>query len=116
MHNFEKLIFWQKSIDLAKGIYLLCLQLPADEKFGLISQLKRSVVSIASNIAEGAGRNSNMEFSHFLGIANGSSFELQTQLILTRELGLIPEADINPLISLINEIQRMLYNFRNGLS
>ncbi len=116
MHNFEKLIFWQKSIDLAKGIYLFCLQLPADEKFGLISQLKRSVVSIASNIAEGAGRNSNKEFSHFLGIANGSSFELQTQLILTRELGLIPEADINPLISLINEIQRMLYNFRNGLS
>lgn len=85
MHNFEKLLFWQKSIALAKEVYLICADLPKDEKFGLISQIKRSVVSIPSNIAEGAGRNSNNEFNHFLGIANASSFELQTQLILTKE-------------------------------
>lgn len=84
MHNFEKLIFWQKSIELAKEVYLLCIDLPKDEKFGLISQIKRATVSIPSNIAEGAGRNNDNEFFHFLGIANASSFELQTQLILTR--------------------------------
>ncbi|MDH6253316.1 four helix bundle protein [Chryseobacterium sp. H1D6B] len=89
MHNFEKLLFWQKSIELAKQIYIVCGDLPNEEKFGLISQIKRSVVSIPSNIAEGAGRNNDREFYHFLGIANASSFELQTQLILIRELGMV---------------------------
>lgn len=59
MHNFEKLIFWQKSIVLAKEIYILCSKITTDEKFGLISQMKCSAVSIPSNIAEGSGRNSN---------------------------------------------------------
>ena len=62
MHNFEKLIFWQKSIELSKEVYIVCADLPKDEKFGLISQIKRSVISIPSNIAEGAGRNNNNEF------------------------------------------------------
>ncbi len=66
MHNFEKLLFWQKSIELAKEIYIICTELPKDEKFGLISQIKRSAVSITSNIAEGVGRNNDSEFYHFL--------------------------------------------------
>ncbi|MGL6038295.1 MAG: four helix bundle protein [Soonwooa sp.] len=115
MHNFEKLIFWQKSIDLAKKIYLLCSDLPKDEKFGLISQIKRAMISIPSNIAEGAGRNNNKEFNYFLGIANASSFELQTQLILTKELALLDEEKVNNLISELNEIQRMIYTFKNNL-
>ncbi len=115
MHNFEKLLFWQKSIELAKEVYIICADLPKDEKFGLISQIKRSVVSIPSNIAEGAGRNNDKEFYHFLGIANASSFELQTQLILTRELGLLDSGKINILISNLNEIQRMIYTFKNNL-
>ncbi|CAA7390219.1 four helix bundle protein [Chryseobacterium fistulae] len=115
MHNFEKLLFWQKSMELAKEVYTICVDLPKDEKFGLISQIKRSVVSIPSNISEGAGRNNDREFYHFLGIANASSFELQTQLILTRELGLLNAEKVNSLLSNLNEIQRMLFTFKSNL-
>ncbi|MGU3376926.1 four helix bundle protein [Chryseobacterium sp. M5A1_1a] len=115
MHNFEKLLFWQKSIELVKEVYIICSDLPKDEKFGLISQIKRSVISIPSNIAEGAGRNNDNEFYHFLGIANASSFELQTQLILTRELKLLNAEKVNSLISNLNEIQRMIYTFKSNL-
>lgn len=115
MHNFEKLIFWQKSIQLAKNIYLASAEIPNDEKFGLISQMKRSAVSIPSNIAEGAGRNTNGEFNQFLGIANGSSFELQTQLILTRELNLLKKEKVEKLLIDLNEIQRMIYTFKLNL-
>ncbi|MGE8514704.1 MAG: four helix bundle protein [Chryseobacterium culicis] len=115
MHNFEKLVFWQKSIELAKQVYIICSELPKDEKFGLISQIKRSAISIPSNIAEGAGRNNDNEFYHFLGIANASSFELQTQLILTRELNLLDVEKVNCLISNLNEIQRMIYTFKSNL-
>lgn len=68
---------------------MICEKLPQDEKFGLISQIKRSVISISSNIAEGAGRNSNREFIHFLAITNGSSYELMTQIILCIELDIL---------------------------
>ncbi|MBL3546017.1 four helix bundle protein [Chryseobacterium sp. KMC2] len=115
MHNFEKLVFWQKSIELAKQVYIICAELPKDEKFGLISQIKRSVISIPSNIAEGAGRNNDSEFYHFLGVANASSFELQTQLILIKELELVNLETVNSLISNLNEIQRMIYSFKSNL-
>lgn len=115
MHNFEKLLFWQKSIELAKEVYLICVDLPSDEKFGLTSQIKRAVISIPSNTAEGAGRNNNKEFNYFLGVANASSFELQTQIILTRELGLLDMSKSEKILSQINEIQRMIYTFKNNL-
>lgn len=89
MHKVEDLKIWNKSIELTKAVYLLVSDLPNDEKYGLSSQIKRCSVSIPSNIAEGAGRNSNKEFKHFLSIANGSTYELQTQLILLTELNLI---------------------------
>jgi four helix bundle protein len=115
MHNFEKLIFWQKSIVLAKNIYLICQNISADEKFGLISQMKRSVVSIPSNIAEGSGRNNNKEFNHFLAIALGSAFELQTQLILSRELNLLDADSVQKILSDLIEIQKMIYSFKQNL-
>jgi four helix bundle protein len=115
MHNFEKLLFWQKSIVLAKNVYILCQEINSDEKYGLISQIKRSAVSIPSNIAEGSGRNGSKEFNHFLAVALGSAFELQTQLILIRELNLLPEEKINALLSEVSEIQRMIYSFKNNL-
>lgn len=115
MHNFEKLIFWQKSIVLAKNIYLICQNFSADEKFGLISQMKRSVVSIPSNIAEGSGRNNNKEFNHFLAIALGSAFELQTQLILSRELNLLDADSVQKILSDLIEIQKMIYSFKQNL-
>lgn len=115
MHNFEKLLFWQKSIVLAKNIYIICQEISNDEKFGLISQIKRSAVSIPSNIAEGSGRNGSKEFNYFLGIALGSAFELQTQLILIKELNLLPEEKINALLGEVSEVQRMVYSFKNNL-
>ena len=115
MHNFEKLLFWQKSIVLAKDIYVLCQNISSDEKFGLISQMKRSVVSIPSNIAEGSGRNNNKEFNHFLAIALGSAFELQTQLILSKELNLLSEDSVQKIISDLIEIQKMIYSFKQNL-
>lgn len=115
MHKVEDLKIWQKSIVLAKQVYSIVSDLPSEEKYGLSSQIKRCAVSIASNIAEGAGRNSNKEFKHFLSIANGSCYELQTQLILTYELNLIEKYKIDELLPLIAEIQKMNYSFQKSL-
>ncbi len=115
MHKVEDLKIWKKSIELAKTIYLLVAHLPPDEKFGLTSQIKRSAVSIPSNIAEGAGRNSQKEFKHFLSIANGSNYELQTQLILLVELNLIKKEKVQPVIESCIEIQKMNYSFQQKL-
>ena len=92
MHKLEDLKIWKKSIEFTKSVYLLVSGLPSDEKYGLDSQIKRSSISIPSNIAEGAGRNSNKEFKYFLSVANGSAYELQTQLILLVELNMIKES------------------------
>lgn len=115
MHKVEELIIWKKSIELAKSIYVLVANLPSDEKYGLVSQIKRSVISIPSKIAEGAGRNSKKEFKHFLGIANGSVYELQTQLILLMELNLLTKEKVQPVIDLCIEIQKMNYSFQQKL-
>ncbi|WP_340075748.1 four helix bundle protein [Leptobacterium sp. I13] len=115
MHKLEDLKIWQKSIELAKQVYNLVVMLPSDEKYGLTSQIKRSAVSIPSNIAEGAGRNSEKEFNYFLGIANGSAYELQTQLILITELKLISESDIRSSLNLLTEVQKMNYSLQKSL-
>ncbi len=116
MHKVEDLIVWQKSMQLTKEVYLLCTKISNDEKFGIISQIKRCSVSIPSNIAEGAGRNSNNEFKHFLGIANGSCYELQTQLILVKELSLIDNiSEIDTLIEKYIEVQKILYSLKSKI-
>ncbi len=86
MHKVDDLKVWKKSMELAKEVYQVASELPVDEKFGLISQIRRCAVSIPSNISEGAGRNTNGEFKNFLGIANGSINELFTQLLLSQRL------------------------------
>mgnify|MGYP000909211561 CR=1 FL=1 len=115
MHKLEDLLIWKKAIELTKEVYLLLTLLPKEEKYGLIDQIKRSVVSIPSNISEGAGRNNPTEFNHFLGIANGSSYELHTQLILCIELNMINENDLKSLLAKNIEIQKMIYSFRMSL-
>lgn len=115
MHKVEDLKIWKKSIELTKAVYLLVTELPSDEKYGLNSQIKRSSVSIPSNIAEGAGRNSNKEFKYFLSIANGSAYELQTQLILLTELNLMTKEKVQPVIEVCIEIQKMNYSFQRKL-
>ncbi len=91
MHNFRELKIWQKGRTLVKDVYELTTFLPKEETFGLTSQIKRSVISIPSNIAEGAGRGSDKDFNRFLDIAYGSCFELETQLILCVDLTYISE-------------------------
>lgn len=115
MHKLNELKVWQRAIELSTAVYNVVVEFPLDEKYGLTSQIKRSVVSIASNIAEGAGRNSKNEFIHFLGIANGSSFELQTQLIIAHNLNLIDKDTLQQLCSQIDEIQKMIFGFLKNL-
>ena len=115
MHKVEDLKIWKKAVELAKSIYLLASELPSEEKYGLVSQIKRCSVSIPSNIAEGAGRNSQKEFKHFLSIANGSTYELHTQLILLIELNLVKKEKVKHVIDVCIEIQKMNYSFQRTL-
>jgi four helix bundle protein len=114
-HRIEDLKVWTKSMALVKEIYLISSELPNEEKFGLQSQIRRCAVSIPSNIAEGAGRNNKNEFYQFLGIAFGSTYELQTQLQLLIELNFISEDRITPLKDLLAEIQKMIYSLKVNL-
>jgi four helix bundle protein len=116
MHNFKELSVWQKSRKFVKDIYLLVGKFPKEELFCLSQQIKRAAVSIPSNIAEGAGRKSSADYAHFVDIANGSAFEVETQLFLALDLGYISEIEFEKIYTDIREIQKMLYSFRNYLS
>jgi four helix bundle protein len=109
MHKLEDLKIWNKAMDIAVKTYLLSADFPKEEKFGLTSQIRRSAVSVPSNIAEGAGRNTKGEFKNFLGIASGSSYELFTQLILSYKLKLVEKDLVDPIISEVLEVQKMNY-------
>ena len=115
MHKYKELLVWKKAVDLAVEIYKITKMFPIEEKYGLISQINRCAVSISSNIAEGAGRNTDGEFNHFLGISNGSSFELETQLIIANKLGFITEALLVLTTKQINEIQNMTFSLKRTL-
>ncbi|GAA4330018.1 four helix bundle protein [Mucilaginibacter gynuensis] len=115
MHNLKELKIWNKAIDLTVEVYKATSSFPADERFGLTNQSRRAAVSISSNIAEGAGRNSNKEFCNFLGIANGSSYELQTQLVISNRLRLLNDDLMNSLLKQIDELQKMNYAFQQKL-
>ncbi len=115
MNNFKNLVVWQKSIKLAIIVYNITRSFPAQEKYGLISQMNRSAVSVASNIAEGAGRNNTGEFYQFLGIANGSISELETHIIIGHRLKFIAEADFVRLSSEIDTIQKLIYRLKESL-
>lgn len=107
MNHLEDLKIWNKAMDLTVRVYENVKHFPKDEMYGLSSQIKRSAVSVASNIAEGAGRNSDKEFRHFLAISQGSAYELQSQLILARRLQLIAIENCTPLLNELDEIQKM---------
>lgn len=115
MNNLKELKIWNKAIDLAVDVYKATSTFPTDERFGLISQSRRAAVSIPSNIAEGAGRNSIKEFNNFLGIANGSSYELQTQLVIAGKLAILESEILEPLLAQIDELQKMTYGFQHML-
>lgn len=115
-HNFRKLQIWEASKSLVKETYLLTKSLPAEELYGLTSQIRRSSVSIPSNIAEGAGRGSDKDFSRFLDIALGSAYELETQLHLCIDLDFINQKELDNILMLLNPIQKQIYNFKRKLN
>jgi four helix bundle protein len=116
MHNYKELIVWQKARFLVKQVYLLTQTFPELERFGLTIQLRRAAISISSNIAEGAGRTTTTDFMKFLDIANGSSFEVETQLLLSFDLGYINEDTLNQTIPMVQDVQKLLFNFRKSLN
>lgn len=109
MDNFRNLIVWKRSVDIATEVYKKTIDFPKLELYGLTSQIRRSAVSISSNIAEGAGRRSKKAFANFLGISYGSACELETQLLIARNLEYLKEKDFKLLFDELNEIQKMLY-------
>jgi len=116
MHNYKELKVWQKSRELVKFIYELTQKYPKEEIYSLTSQVRRAVVSIPSNIAEGAGHSSKKEFSRYLEIAYASSCELDTQIILSFDLDFINQNDLSNSGNYIEELQKMLSGLIKSLS
>ena len=116
IQSYKDLLVWQKGISLAKMIYELTRPYPAEEKFGLVSQMRRAAVSIPSNIAEGQARHTTGEFIQFISHAEGSAAELDTQLILSVDLGFCPQPNALPIYEAIDELRRMLNALRRKLS
>jgi four helix bundle protein len=111
MRDFKKLKIWQKGMELVMGVYELWAQLPADERFGLKSQITRATVSIPSNIAEGSAKKSKKDYVRFLEIALGSLYELETQLLMIDQLGFGDKQLRMSLLSVVDEEQKMLMSF-----
>jgi four helix bundle protein len=115
MHHLEELKVWKLAMEIAKDVYIITKDFPSEEKFGLTSQVRRAAVSIASNIAEGAGRYSDKEFAQFLSIASGSSFEVRTQLLLSEQLGFSSNENLIDVLNKLSELERMILGLRKSL-
>jgi four helix bundle protein len=112
MQRYQGLKVWQRSHALVLKLYPLTQSFPQEERFGLVSQIRRAVVSVAANIAEGSKRQGKSDFAHFLNIAEGSLAETLYLLTLARDLDYLAEHAANPLLAEIEEIARMLYTLR----
>jgi four helix bundle protein len=115
MNNYKELKVWQKAVDLTVSIYELTKLFPTVEMYGIVNQMRRAAVSIPSNLAEGAGRGSNKDFCHFLDISLGSSFELETHLIISEKIGFISNDQLTQQINQINEIEKMIRGLQKSL-
>lgn len=115
MHRYKDLKFWQLSRVFCKEIYLVTNTFPEEEKFGLISQLRRASISIPSNIAEGASRKSDKDFSRFLMISLGSCYEIETQLLISFDLNFINKEKLEELQNFLNQIIKMMSKFNSTL-
>src|SRR3989344_1662712 len=112
--GYKDLIVWQKSVELVTQVYRLTGNFPQNETYGLISQMRRSAVSIPSNIAEWSKRNTKKDFNQFLAIALGSAAELETQLEIANRLGFGAKIDTHSIMKGLDEIMRMLYKLINN--
>ena len=116
MKNFKELRIWQKGMDIAVSSFQLTTGFPSTEKFGIISQINRAGVSIPANIAEGSSRTSEKDYGRFIEISLGSSYELETHLLIAQRLNFGKEDKLAELLSEINDEQKMLLGFLNKLS
>jgi len=114
-HNFRELQIWHRSRALVKVIYEVSGKFPSEEKFGLTNQIRRCAVSVPSNIAEGCGRGSDAQLAHYLDVAHGSCCELETQLLLASDLGLIHFDELTETLDEIHQIQKMILGFKDTL-
>lgn len=114
-HNFKNLQVWQKARLLNKEVYLVTKKFPDDEKFGLISQLRRASISVMANVAEGSGRKTAKDFSHFITMSYGSALEIESLLIASLDLEHLTQEEFNKLEEMINEVQRMLNGLNNSI-
>ena len=105
--SYKDLLVWQRSMELVESIYKVTAKLPASEQFGLVAQMRRSVVSIPSNIAEGYGRQATGEYRHHLSFSRGSLLELETQLLLCRRLQHVQKDEADSVLKEIGEISKM---------
>ncbi|WP_167619615.1 four helix bundle protein [Maribellus sediminis] len=115
MKDFKNLKVWQKGINLVVDVYATSQNFPQEEMYGLTSQMRRSAISIPSNIAEGSGRNTDKEFSRFLDISLGSTFELETQIIIANKLSFIDDNRLVELINNVQEEQKMITGLQKSL-
>jgi len=113
--SFRELHVWNKGMQLSLAVYRLTSKFPREEMYGLTSQLRRAAVSIPSNIAEGYGRNTRGDYKQFLGIARGSTLEVQTQLMIALELGFLDVQAHGEVEDLSNEVSKMLYSLMRKL-
>lgn len=116
IRSYKDLLVWQKAMTLVKEAYLLTAKFPADERFGLTAQMRRAAVSVPSNIAEGHARQGAKEYAQFLSHAGGSLAELETQTLLAINLNHCTREDAGSVLSLIEEVQRMLAGLRRSLA
>ena len=114
--SYKDLLVWQKGLSLVKMVYNETKTFPSDERFGLVSQLRRAAVSVPSNIAEGQTRRTTGEFIQFISHAEGSLAEVETQLLISLDLGFISSKSAEPLLVSIDELQRMLNALRHTLA
>lgn len=108
LKTYKELVVWQKSMRLCKRLYEMTHSFPADERFGLTAQIRRAAVSFPSNIAEGYGRGTTRDYVRFLWMASGSTAEIETQLLLSRELGFLPAEHASEALESLAEVERML--------
>lgn len=114
-NGYKDLLVWQKAMQLTTEIYAATKRFPHDEQYGLVSQLRRAAVSVTSNIAEGSGRYSEGEFLQFLSQARGSALEVETQLLIARELHYLDAGSARNLLRSVDEISRMLSGLRSSI-
>ncbi len=114
--NYQELIVWQKGMDLVEAVYKASQAFPKEETYGLTSQIRRAVVSVPSNIAEGQGRKSTKEFLHFLSIALGSLREVETQILIAERLTYLNKKQTAPLLTLSSEVGRLINGLYNSLT